>query len=302
MFNDNDEAMLSTIYSMANCYSAVTVSLGPRPPAHPLTHARTIGFEVKQEKLGHDPPEADAGRGDRHAQPVKDGGAAQAGALDEVFVAGPGTHGGGGEGGEGLHLLESRLEKATMSRTQSARRVRKNPMLVSIAATTTIDAIATPSKHHCRAAPSYRLYRKLENKHGGHGTGAWGAFVFIAYSPGQEHRNGADADHVARGGRLGIEKHGRNVQRRDPILVGEGAQVVVVGQHLTARLKVKCRVNYRILASTTGCVKVNSLAVRSARCGENKRKPPNSFAAENSIHETLPPSPRVVSIITGSTL
>lgn len=65
-------------------------------------HARTIGFEVKQEKLGHDPTEADAGRGDRHAESVENGGAAQAGALDELVVAGPGNRAEGGkEGGWG---------------------------------------------------------------------------------------------------------------------------------------------------------------------------------------------------------
>lgn len=76
--------------------------------------ARTVGFEVEQEKLGHDPPEADARRGDRHAEPVKNGGTAQAGALDEVFVAGPGNgaEAGGMDGGDSCLLGAS---------TQSAR-------------------------------------------------------------------------------------------------------------------------------------------------------------------------------------
>lgn len=55
--------------------------------------------------------------------------------------------------------------------------------------------------------------------------------------PGQEHRNGTDANHMARGRRPSIKEHGGNVQSSDAILVGEGAQVVGIGQHLPARLR-----------------------------------------------------------------
>lgn len=60
----------------------------------------TISFEVEQEKLRHDPPETDAGRGDRHAQAVENGRTAKAGALEEVVVARPGKAGTGEQVGK----------------------------------------------------------------------------------------------------------------------------------------------------------------------------------------------------------
>lgn len=51
----------------------------------------TIRLEVQEQQFRHHPAKADARRWNRHTHPVKNGGAAQAGAPRELLVAGPGV-------------------------------------------------------------------------------------------------------------------------------------------------------------------------------------------------------------------